>query len=449
MTEEPPGERGQPAEPSPSGEPPPLPGVPLESRLAGQHQPGAALPTGEPETPPPGPTIADPAIPPRPPFQPPPGVQPPGRYPVRFEVDYPDRLSRWKTFLRGFLIIPALIFTAGVDSLVQAAFWLGWLTVFFRRKYPAWLFRGGAGAIAWTARVASYGLLLTDRYPSFAPEESPVQLDFADPPQGRLSRWRVFFWKLLLLVPHFFVLGFLYIAVFAITVIAWFAILITGRYPRGLFGFVTGVLRWSYRVQAYFASYNDRFPPFALSEEARPASRGATVASGIIGIVLVGGLGTLIAVIAAVSEEQGTADVDYQALLRGQGSPVFIAGSRGNPTFSVRLDRAIDPSPNALPLVDAPGKRVVTFEWTLRNRTGSRQTVHPADLHLRYSDNGDEHTVEPALVVVGGDPSGRIANRSGDVTMQSVFVIPDSAEPEQLRFDPPWSALHGVKLTFR
>lgn len=446
-------------QPLQGGQPEPAaPSLPLESRLAGQHSPGRGSepePAEEPEaeldddfeeT---GVRYADAAIPERPPFRDGGGADEPPRYPMRFDIEYPQRLSRWKTLLRGFLIIPALIFASGVNSLVQAAFTLGWATVFLRRKYPTWLFHAGGGGLAFSARVFAYGLLLTDHYPSFSSPGSTVQLDFPDPPDGRLSRWRVFFWKLLLLVPHFIVLGFLFIAVFAVTVIAWFAILITGRYPRGLFGFVTGVMRWSYRTQAYFASYNDRFPPFALSESAAPGSRTAAVVSGITGAVLAGGFVTLVGVVAAVGEEQGSARLSYDDLARGVGSPRFYTGSESNPTFTVRLDRVEDPAPEALPLVDVSGSRVVVFEWTLSNDTRRNQEVEVEDVRFRYSVGDRERVRDATLVLIDGDPSGVIPRRSGPVIMQSVFVIPEDALPVQLRFSPPWPAIHGVKLTFR
>ena len=79
------------------------------------------------------------------------------------------------------------------------------------------------------------------------------------------------FWKFVLLIPHFIVLWFLMLAVFAVTVIAWFGILFTGNYPRGLFQFVVGIQRWYWRTAGYLMSFNDRFPPYALS--ARPDRR--------------------------------------------------------------------------------------------------------------------------------------------------------------------------------
>jgi hypothetical protein len=72
--------------------------------------------------------------------------------------------------------------------------------------------------------------------------------------------------KWLLAIPHFIVLFFLWIAALAVVVLAWFAILFTGRYPRGMFAYVEGVMRWSQRVIAYaFLLVTDAYPPFSLA----------------------------------------------------------------------------------------------------------------------------------------------------------------------------------------
>ena len=131
--------------------------------------------------------------------------------------------------------------------------------------------------MAYVARATAYGLLQTDRFPSFDYEHSDVVLEFAQPPSGYLSRWRVFWWKLTLLFPHYVVLYALQLALVVVTTLAWLGILFTGNYPRGMFAFATGVMRWHYRVLAYFVSYNDRYPPFALSHEAGPAGNKSVV----------------------------------------------------------------------------------------------------------------------------------------------------------------------------
>jgi len=112
--------------------------------------------------------------------------------------------------------------------------------------------------------VGAYLCLLTDQYPSTV-EEQAVHLEIAYPDAAKdLNRWMPIV-KWLLAIPHYVVLAFLAVgAVFAV-LIAWFAILFTGQYPRGLFDFVVGVGRWGLRVNAYaFLLVTDRYPPFSL-----------------------------------------------------------------------------------------------------------------------------------------------------------------------------------------
>ena len=106
---------------------------------------------------------------------------------------------------------------------------------------------------------------MDDRYPS-TDEQQSVHLDFAYPDaRSDLNRWLPLV-KWLLAIPHYIVLFFLWIAARRRVIVAWFAILFTGRYPRGLFDFVVGVLRWHNRVVGYaFMLVTDEYPPFRLS----------------------------------------------------------------------------------------------------------------------------------------------------------------------------------------
>ncbi len=92
-----------------------------------------------------------------------------------------------------------------------------------------------------------------------------MHVDVAYPDATRLNRWLPLV-KWLLAIPHYIVLGFLGVAAFFVILIAWFAILFTGRYPRSMFDFVVGVLRWGLRVSAYaFLLTTDEYPPFRLA----------------------------------------------------------------------------------------------------------------------------------------------------------------------------------------
>jgi hypothetical protein len=138
------------------------------------------------------------------------------------------------------------------------------LMILFRQKYPRWWFDWNLELQRFTNRVLVYVLLMDDRYPS-TDQEQALRLDYVYPDVPReLNRFLPLV-KWLLAIPHFIVLAFLWIAVFFVVIVAWFAILFTGRYPRGIFDFVEGVVRWGQRVVAYgFTLVTDRYPPFSL-----------------------------------------------------------------------------------------------------------------------------------------------------------------------------------------
>jgi hypothetical protein len=139
------------------------------------------------------------------------------------------------------------------------------LMVLFRQKYPRWWFDWNLELTRFSTRVWVYAALLDDRYPS-TDEQQAVRLDLRYPDvPSELNRWLPLV-KWLLAIPHYIVLAFLGLAALVSVVVAWFAILFTGRYPRALFEFVVGVGRWALRVSAYaFLLTTDRYPPFTLS----------------------------------------------------------------------------------------------------------------------------------------------------------------------------------------
>ncbi len=205
-----------------------------------------------------------------------------GAYPVQFSVDYPDRpLDRAKTLFRPIVAIPILLVLGAVsgattlwdsgDGTTAAAgaggvLFVGpLLMIVFRQKYPRWWFDWNLELQRFGSRVVAYLALMDDRYPS-TDDQQAVRLDYAYPDAARdLNRWLPLA-KWLLAIPHYVVLFFLNIAAVAAVVGAWFAILLTGRYPRGLFGFVEGVIRWNDRVIGYALTLvTDEYPPFRLS----------------------------------------------------------------------------------------------------------------------------------------------------------------------------------------
>lgn len=202
----------------------------------------------------------------------------PAEFPAVLEVEYPDHELDWMTtFLRPLLTIPIAIILgllsrpaahAGAKDLSLAAGGIVWLpTVLmlsFRRKYPRWWFDWNLELTRFSTRVASYFALLTDKYPS-TDEEQDVYVAIAYPDAAGLNRWLPPV-KWFLAIPHYFVLAFLAIGALFCVIVAWFAILLTGRYPPALFNFVVGVFRWWLRVAAYaFLLTTDRYPPFRLS----------------------------------------------------------------------------------------------------------------------------------------------------------------------------------------
>jgi hypothetical protein len=204
-----------------------------------------------------------------------------GTYPVEFAVAYPDRpLDRVTSFFRLFVAIPILI----VLGSVSGGSWVAYnsdggarttaaaggllfiaplLLILFRRKYPRWWFDWNLELLRFSNRVAVYLALMDDRYPS-SDERQSVHLDFPYPDAERLNRWLPLV-KWFLAIPHYIVLLFLDIGVLVSVVVVWFAILFTGRYPRGLFDFVEGVYRWHNRVIGYaLILVTDQYPPFSL-----------------------------------------------------------------------------------------------------------------------------------------------------------------------------------------
>jgi hypothetical protein len=213
-------------------------------------------------------------------------------YPARLEIDYPEKLDRLTTFFRILWIIPiaiilGLISGAGetvtntvilneageivrttrdtASGLASGLATATALMIIFRQRYPRWWFDFARELTRFEARVGAYAALLTDQYPSTVEEQSVhLELDYPDV-QTELNRWMPLI-KWLLAIPHYVVLVFLSLAAFLAVILAWFAILVSGTFPKGLFDFVVGVGRWWLRVNAYaFLLITDRYPPFSLN----------------------------------------------------------------------------------------------------------------------------------------------------------------------------------------
>jgi hypothetical protein len=200
------------------------------------------------------------------------------------DIDYPPTLDRLTTFLRIVWVIPifailALLTATGGDAFAKEAgndmtksgggisvglFAATALMILFRQRYPRWWFDFALELNRFSTRVGAYMFLLTDRYPSTVEEQS-VHLNVTYPDVKRDLDRSMPLIKWLLAVPHYFVLFALILAALGATIVAWFAVLFTGTYPKNLFDFVVGVGRWSLRVNAYaFLLVTDEYPPFSL-----------------------------------------------------------------------------------------------------------------------------------------------------------------------------------------
>jgi len=204
------------------------------------------------------------------------------KYPVCLSIDYPEKADRLTTFFRIFTVIPIAIILAlllGFENDSECSHSSQWifysvgfvflpalLMILFRKKYPRWWFDWNVALTKFSTRVFSYLILLTHEYPS-TDEDQAVHIEIPYPDAKEELRRGMPLVKWFLSIPHVIILCFLYVAVVACSVIAWFAIIFTGRYPKSLFDFVVGVMRWSIRVEAYaFLLTTDRYPPFGLSE---------------------------------------------------------------------------------------------------------------------------------------------------------------------------------------
>lgn len=200
-------------------------------------------------------------------------------YPVKLTVDYPDRpLNRLTTFFRIFVAIPILIILALLIGTSGSAAGQPWafasgvgilflptlLMILFRQKYPRWWFDWNINLLRFILRVKVFMLLMRDEYPA-TDEEQAVHLEIKYPDvKKELNRWLPIV-KWIMAIPHYIILACLYVASLVVVIIAWFAIVFTGKFPKDMFDFLQSVIRWSVRVTSYaFILVTDEYPPFSL-----------------------------------------------------------------------------------------------------------------------------------------------------------------------------------------
>ncbi len=191
------------------------------------------------------------------------------QYPVNLNIDYPEKSNKLTALIRLVLIIPIVIILALISSYAEALSLAVALMILFREKYPKWWFDWNLALSKFWLRIAAYGLLIRDEYPS-TEDDQAIQVEIPYPDvKNDLNRWMPLV-KWILAIPHLIALLFIFIAVVLCSVFAWFAILFKGRYPKVIFDFVEGFLRWSLRVNAYvFLLTTDEYPPFRLREESQ------------------------------------------------------------------------------------------------------------------------------------------------------------------------------------
>lgn len=203
-------------------------------------------------------------------------------HPVVFDVEYPQSHSRWLIFVKLLLAIPHYIVIYLLVIPLSILTFLAWFAILFTGRYPRAFFDFNTGILRWMANVGSYVFLLRDEYPPFSWESGDYPLILEIPYAERQSRFRLFI-RIFAIIPNQIVLGIVQFGWYLTTFLAWWAILFTGHYPKGLFRFSIGVGRWYFRQSAYLYLLRDEYPPYSVNSEARP---GNEVVSAVIGFPL-------------------------------------------------------------------------------------------------------------------------------------------------------------------
>ena len=189
-------------------------------------------------------------------------------YPLSLRGDLDPGLSRWLWLVKWLLVIPhcfVLLFL-WIAALVLSV--VAWFAILFTGRYPRGIFDFNVGVLRWSWRAAfySYSALGTDRYPPFTLRsvDYPAALTVEYP--ERLSRGLVLIKSWLLAIPHHLVVGILKGdgLLGLLVLIAAVVMLVTKRYPQGIFDLVMGLNRWVLRVAAYVLLMTDQYPPFRL-----------------------------------------------------------------------------------------------------------------------------------------------------------------------------------------
>lgn len=190
-------------------------------------------------------------------------AEPPSGYPVNYDVEYDSELNRWLPLIKWLLIIPQILVIYFVGIVASLLIFIAFFAILFTRKFPKGMFDFVLGYARWTANIGAYYGLMRDEYPPFSVDAGkyPVTLEAEYPEQ--LNRWLPLI-KWLLIIPHLLVLMILWIIASFMYIIIFFAILFTKTFPKGMFDFIVGVNRWTYRVNVYLYLMRDEYPPFSM-----------------------------------------------------------------------------------------------------------------------------------------------------------------------------------------
>ncbi len=190
-------------------------------------------------------------------------------YPLNIEVSCTERVTRWRPLFNWVLVIPLYLWLTALIWGAGAVTVLGWFAIVFGGRLPENLGNYLVAVLRYEWRVYAYLIGLTERYPGFRlaagyvdPGDSPTVLYSARPVVRR--RLTVAF-RFVLIIPQGVILSLVNLAGLVVTIMAWFAVLVTGRWPRGLQTFVIGWMRWTMRVNGYWSLLVDQYPPFGFA----------------------------------------------------------------------------------------------------------------------------------------------------------------------------------------
>jgi hypothetical protein len=193
-------------------------------------------------------------------------------YPASFGFESPERVSNWRPVVNWLLAIPHLLVAEALQSVAQVLAVISWFAILFTGKLPAGIAGFQAMYLRYTLRTSTFAGFLREEYPPFA--FTTTAADPGDDPRARVdvvpqvedrNRLTVGF-RLILAIPHIIALALLAVALVVVAIIAFFAVLFTGRWPEPLRNFALGVGRWWVRFQAYLLLLTDEYPPFTLGE---------------------------------------------------------------------------------------------------------------------------------------------------------------------------------------